>query len=151
MKAYSIHKAAWPAKSLAQDLLKQNCPPPRARALAVLSSIGSEGPLTEQTPNLTCVPIVLHASHQKHSRSRTLSHYMDSSPQLQHVLKNMAESDPTKLPTPSACLAGEFAFCPLSWLLFLERRTYRHEMYTVQCCCLDGKKIDTLFSTCFVC
>ena len=32
---------------------------------------------------------------------------MDSSPQLQHVLKNMAEKEPTSLPTPSACLAGK--------------------------------------------
>lgn len=32
---------------------------------------------------------------------------MDSSPQLQHVLKKMAESEPISLPTPSACLAGK--------------------------------------------
>lgn len=37
---------------------------------------------------------------------------MDSSPQLQHVLKRMAESDPTKLPTPSACLA-DFCLIPI--------------------------------------
>ncbi|KAM0722521.1 hypothetical protein Q7P37_001962 [Cladosporium fusiforme] len=37
---------------------------------------------------------------------------MDSSPQLQHVLKGMAESDPTALPTPSACLA-DFCLIPI--------------------------------------
>ena len=31
---------------------------------------------------------------------------MESSPQLRHVLKEMAENDPTKLPTPLACIAG---------------------------------------------
>ncbi|KAM0698177.1 hypothetical protein Q7P36_001641 [Cladosporium allicinum] len=37
---------------------------------------------------------------------------MDSSPQLQHVLKNMAEKEPTSLPTPSACLA-DFCLIPI--------------------------------------
>lgn len=45
------------------------------------------------------------------------------------VLKKMAESDPTKLPTPSACLAGEcYLPCPLS----LSRECfwmYWYEMY----------------------
>jgi hypothetical protein len=39
---------------------------------------------------------------------------MDSSPQLQHVLKKMAETEPTSLPTPSACLAGKCNCCLFS-------------------------------------
>jgi uncharacterized protein YqgV (UPF0045/DUF77 family) len=35
-------------------------------------------------------------------------YYMDSSPQLRHLLRNMAESEPTSLPTPAACLAGTY-------------------------------------------
>ena len=31
---------------------------------------------------------------------------METSPQLRQTIKDMAESDPTKLPTPSACTAG---------------------------------------------
>ncbi|KAL1590303.1 hypothetical protein WHR41_01211 [Cladosporium halotolerans] len=37
---------------------------------------------------------------------------MDSSPQLHHVLKGMADSDPTSLPAPSACLA-DFCLIPI--------------------------------------
>ena len=69
---------------------------------------------------------------------------MDSSPQLQHVLKNMAESDPTKLPTPSACLAGEFQsdfhepcieYADIRWECrdFKERKTKRYPNISFHC------------------
>lgn len=32
---------------------------------------------------------------------------MDTSPQLSHIFQEMASTDPTKLPTPSSCTAGE--------------------------------------------
>ncbi|KAK4542468.1 hypothetical protein LTR36_006720 [Oleoguttula mirabilis] len=39
---------------------------------------------------------------------------MDSSPQLRHILEAMADNDPTKLPTPSACVADEdFCLVPI--------------------------------------
>jgi hypothetical protein len=34
--------------------------------------------------------------------------FMDSSPQLAHILQKMAANDPTQLPTPAKCTAGEF-------------------------------------------
>lgn len=37
---------------------------------------------------------------------------MDTSPQLQHIFHNMAQSDPTSLPTPSSCTA-DFCIIPI--------------------------------------
>lgn len=33
--------------------------------------------------------------------------HMDTSPQLRHILQKMVDTDPTHLPTPSACVAGK--------------------------------------------